>query len=203
MNEKGLLTTKNIALMGMLGALGGVLMLFEIPLPFVAPGFYKLDLGELPVLIGAFTLGPVAGIVIEFIKIIVKLLLKSTSTGFVGDFANFVIGCSLILPAAIIYRFNRSKKGAVIGMIVGTMSITVVGAVVNALVMLPFYSNLMPMENILAAGAAVNPAVGSVWTFVLFCVAPFNLIKGVLVSLLTLLLYKRVSVLIHSAGKGK
>lgn len=203
MNEKGLLTTKNIALMGMLGALGGVLMLFQIPLPFVAPGFYKLDLGELPVLIGAFTLGPVAGIVIEFIKIIVKLLLKSTSTGFVGDFANFVIGCSLILPAAIIYRFNRSKKGAVIGMIVGTMSITVVGAVVNALVMLPFYSNLMPMENILAAGAAVNPAVGSVWTFVLFCVAPFNLIKGVLVSLLTLLLYKRVSVLIHSAGKGK
>lgn len=203
MKEKGLFTTKNIALMGMLGGLGGVLMLFEVPLLLIAPEFYKLDLGELPVLIGAFTLGPVAGIVIEFVKIIVKLLLKSTTTGFVGDFANFVIGCSLIIPAAIIYRFNRSKKGAVIGMIVGTMSITVVGAVINALVMLPFYSNLIPLENILEKGAAVNPAVGSVWTFVLFCVAPFNLIKGVVVSLLTLLLYKRVSVLIHSAGKGR
>ena len=197
MNEKKLLSVKNVVLMGMFGALGAVLMLFEFPLPFIAPSFYGLDLSEVPVLIGTFSMGPLAGAVIEIVKNLVKLLLKPTSTGFVGEFANICIGCALVLPAGIIYKYKKTKKGAIIGMVVGTISMSIVGAVLNAVVMLPFYSNFMPLESIIAAGAAINPAICNVWTFVFLAVAPFNLIKGALVSFITTLVYKRVSILIH------
>ncbi|MCI8837080.1 MAG: ECF transporter S component [Hungatella sp.] len=197
MDRKKVFNIKNVVLMGMLGAIGGVLMLFEFPLPFIAPSFYGLDLSEIPVLVGTFAMGPLAGFITEVVKILVKLVLKPTSTGFVGEFANVCIGCALILPAGLVYKFKKSKKSAIIGMAVGTVCMATVGAVMNAVVMLPFYSNFMPLESILEAGAAINPAIGSVWTFVLFAVAPFNLIKGALVSLITTLVYKRISVIIH------
>jgi len=200
MRENRLLSTKNIAVMGMLGALAAVLMLFEVPLPFIAPSFYGLDLSEVPILVGTFALGPVAGAVMEVVKILIKLVLKPTSTGFVGEFANLVFGCSMVLPAGLIYRFHKTKKSAMIAMAVGTVIMAAVGIVGNALVMIPFYANFMPLENILAAGAAINPAVGNVWTFAVFCVGPFNVIKGIIVSVITALVYKRVSVMIHSIG---
>ena len=202
MKEK-LLTTKNVVLMGMFGALAGVLMLFEFPLPFLAPSFYGLDVSEVPVLIGTFAMGPAAGAVMEVVKILVKLVLKPTSTGFVGEFANLVISCALVIPAGLIYKISHTRKGAMTGLVLGTICMAAVGVVANALVMLPFYSNFMPMETILAAGAAINPAVGSVWTFALFCVGPFNVVKGIIVSVVTALVYKRVSVLIHSIGTHK
>lgn len=202
MKEK-LLTTKNVVLMGMFGALGAVLMLFEVPLPFIAPSFYGLDLAEVPVLVGTFALGPVAGAVTEVVKILIKLVLKPTSTGFVGEFANLAIGCALVIPAGIIYQINKSKKGALYGMITGTVVMSVAGIVINALVMLPFYSNFMPLENIIAAGAAINPFVSNIWTFAIICVGPFNVIKGFVVSLITWLVYKRISIIIHSAGTVK
>ncbi len=197
MNTKKLFHVRNVVLMGMLGAVGAVLMLFEFPLPFIAPSFYGLDLSEIPVLIGSFSMGPLAGAVIEAVKILVKLVLKPTSTGFVGEFANVCIGCALVLPAGLIYKFKKTKKGAVVGMIVGTICMATVGAVLNAVVMLPFYSNFMPLESIIEAGAAINPAISNVWTFVILAVAPFNLIKGALVSVVTALIYKRISVIIH------
>lgn len=201
MNENRLLSTKNVVLMGMFGALAGVLMIFEVPLPFIAPSFYGLDLSEVPILVGTFALGPVAGAVMEVVKILVKLVLKPTSTGFVGEFANLMIGCSLIIPAGVIYRFRKTKKGAVTGMAVGTVVMAVVGVVLNALVMVPFYSNFMPLDTIIKAGAAINPAISNVWTFAIICVGPFNIIKGVVVSLVTALVYKRISVIIHNAGR--
>ncbi len=203
MKENKLLSTKNVVLMGMFGALAGVLMVFEIPLPFIAPSFYGLDLSEVPVLVGTFALGPVAGAVMELVKILVKLIIKPTSTGFVGEFANLMIGCSLILPAGVIYRFKKTKKGAITGMAAGTAVMAVVGVVLNALVMIPFYSNFMPLDNIIKAGAAINPAISNVWTFAVICVGPFNIVKGVVVSLVTALVYKRISVIIHSAGKAE
>ena len=198
MKTKKLFHVRNVVLMGMLGAVGAVLMLFEFPLPFIAPSFYGLDLSEIPVLIGSFSMGPLAGAVIEAVKILVKLVLKPTSTGLVGEFSNVCIGCALVLPAGLIYKFKKTKKGAVIGMIVGTLCMATVGAVLNAVVMLPFYSNFMPLESIIEAGAAINPAISNVWTFVILAVAPFNLIKGALVSVVTALVYKRISVIIHS-----
>lgn len=202
MNER-LLTTRNVVLMGMFSALGAVLMLFEIPLPFIAPSFYGLDLAEVPVLVGTFALGPVAGAVMEVVKILIKLVLKPTSTGFVGEFANLAIGCALVVPAGIIYQINRTKKGALYGMAGGTVIMSMAGVAINALVMLPFYSNFMPLENIIAAGAAINPFVSNIWTFAIICVGPFNVVKGVAVSLITWLVYKRVSVIIHGGGAVK
>ena len=196
MKEKWL-TTKNLVLMGMFGALAGVLMMFEFPLVFIAPSFYGLDLSEVPVLVGTFSMGPVAGVIIEFVKILIKLILKPTTTGFVGEFANFVIGCALVVPAGLLYHTKKSKKSAVIGMIVGTIVMALSGIVINAVVMLPFYANVMPLETILAAGAAVNPAVSNIWSFAIICVGPFNLVKGIVVSVVTQLVYKRISNLIH------
>lgn len=200
MKEK-LLTTKNLVLMGMMGAVAAVLMLFEFPLAFIAPSFYGLDLSEVPVLVGAFSMGPVAGVIIEFVKILIKLVMKPTTTGFVGEFANFAVGCALVVPAAIIYHTKKSKKSAICGMIIGTIVMAVAGVVINAVVMLPFYSKVMPLESILALGAAINPAVSNIWSFAIICVGPFNLIKGAVVSLVTSLIYKRISNLIHSVGR--
>ncbi len=203
MKEKKLFTTKNVVLMGMFGALAGVLMIFEVPLPFLAPSFYGLDLSEVPVMVGTFAMGPLAGVVMEIVKILVKLILKPTSTGFVGELANLTVGCAFVLPAGLIYKYNRTRKGALIGLALGSVLLAAAGVVINALVMIPFYSNFMPIENILAMGAAINPAVSNIWTFALVCVGPFNLVKGVTVSLITMLVYKRVSIIIHGIGKEK
>jgi riboflavin transporter FmnP len=201
MREK-FLTTKNVVLMAMFGALGAVLMMFEFPLLFIAPSFYKLDLSEVPVLVGSFALGPVAGVVIEIVKILIKLIIKPTSTGFVGEFANVVVGCAFVVPAGVIYRMHKhkTKKQAVLGMAVGTLVMAAVGIVVNALIMIPFYSNFMPIDTIISMGAAVNPAVSSVWSFAVICVGPFNIVKGIIVSAITALVYKRISILIHTAA---
>lgn len=203
MKENRLLTTKNVVLMGMFGALAGVLMVFELPLPFIAPSFYGLDVSEVPVMVGTFALGPLAGAVMEVVKVLVRLVLKPTSTGFVGELANLTFGCCMVVPAGLIYKYRKTKKGAMTGLMVGTVLFTVVGVIGNALVMLPFYSNFMPLDTIIAAGAAINPAISNIWTFAVICVGPFNLVKGIVVSLITVLVYKRVSVVIHDAGSAQ
>jgi riboflavin transporter FmnP len=189
---------KYIAYISIFSAIAAVLMFFEIPL-FFAPSFYEIDLSELPVLICAFALGPVAGVVTEFLKIILELILKGTSTAFVGEFANFVVGCSLVLPASIVYQKIKTKKGAWIGMLTGTLVMTVFGSLFNAVYLLPTFAKMygMPLEAIVEMGTAVNKSITSVTTLVLYAVVPFNLIKGVLVSLLTFLLYKRTEKLLH------
>ena len=188
---------RRIALIGMFGAIAGILMFLELPLPVIAPPFYKIDLSEVPVLIGAFAMGPVAGILIELIKILIHLLIKGTSTAGVGELGNFVVGLALVLPAALIYRRHKTRKTAVIGMAVGTLTMVVAGSLINAFVLLPMYAAAFGgMEAIIAAGTAVHASVDSVFGFVALCVAPFNLIKGIITAILTMLLYKRISTLI-------
>ncbi len=185
---------KYIAVTAMCAALAGLLMLLEIPV-FFAPGFYKVDLSELPVLFCGFCLGPVAGVICEFLKVVIKLVLKGSATAFVGDFANFAVGCSMVLPASIVYHLRKTRRGAVVAMVVGTLCMTVFGSAFNAFYLLPKFSQLfgLPMDIIIDMGHSANPAIGSVGTLVLFAVAPLNLLKGAVVSLLTFLLYKRVS----------
>lgn len=197
-NRKKLSDTHYITYTAVLSAVAGVLMLFEIPL-FFAPSFYKLDLSELPVLICTFYLGPVAGVVSELLKVCIKLILKGTTTAFVGDFANFAVGCSFVLPASVIYHARPSKKTALLGLIAGTLVMTVFGSAFNAIYLLPKFAQLfgMPLEVIVGMGTKVNSAINSVSTLVLFAVVPFNLLKGTVVSLLTFLLYKRISPILH------
>lgn len=188
-----------MAQIAMLTAVAEILMLFEIPLPF-APAFYEIDLSEVPILIGCFAMGPVAGVIIETLKILLNFLINSTVTAGVGEMANLAIGCAFIVPAGIIYKKRKCRKNAVIGMIAGTLTMTVIGGFLNAYVLLPAYAAAFGgMDAIISMGTAVNGSITGVQSFVLFAVVPFNLVKGVVVSIVTFLLYKHVSrILIHN-----
>ena len=191
--------TKYLTISAMMAALASVLMLFEVPV-FFAPPFYKIDLSELPVMIGGMYLGPVAAVLIELLKILLKLVMKGTTTAFVGDFANFAVGCSLVLPAVIIYHTRKTKQRALAGLLCGTLIMTVFGTLFNAWYLLPAFSALygMPMDALIEMGTAVNSRIHDVTTFVVFSVGPLNLLKGVVISILTMLLYKHISKLFHS-----
>lgn len=190
--------TRTLVEIGMLGAIATILMLFEVPLPFIAPPFYEIDLSEVPVLIGAFALGPAAGAAIELVKILLNLLINGTMTAFVGEFANFLLGCAFIIPASLIYKRHKSKKNALIGMVVGTLFMAVAGCFLNAFILLPAYAAAfgMPISAFVEMGTAINSSITNVFTFVVIAVAPFNIIKGIIVSLVTLLLYKHISPLL-------
>lgn len=197
-------STHYITYTAIFAAMAGVLMLFEIPL-FFAPSFYKLDLSELPVLICTFYLGPTAGVAAELIKVLVKLLIKGTTSAFVGDFANLVVGCSFILPASIIYHAKPGKKSALLGMAAGTVVLAAFGSFFNAFYLIPKFAELygMPLEAIISMGSEVNKSIDSLTTLVLFAVVPFNLLKGVVVSLITYLLYKRISPVLHKGDEKR
>lgn len=189
--------TKYITEIGVLSAIAAVLMIFEFPLWF-APSFYKLDVSELAPLIGGFALGPLAGVIIEGLKIVIHLILEGTSTFFVGDISNFIVGCSFILPASLVYKYNKTRTGAIYGMLVGTISLALVGSAINAFFLIPAYSKILnlPIDRIVAMGSAINSSIDSVSTLVLYAVVPFNLLKGTIVSSITLLIYKKISVIL-------
>jgi len=186
---------RRVSIIGICAAIATVLHILDFPMLFLAPEFYKLDFSELPVLLCGFYLGPSATVACEGIKILLKLLLKGTSTAFVGDFANFVVGCSFVLPATIWYHAHKSRHSALIGLLVGTLTMTVLGTAFNAVYLLPKFSQLfgLPLDTIIAMGSAINGSIHNVTTFVVICVAPLNLVKGISVSFLTMLLYKRVA----------
>lgn len=185
-----------LVVMAMFSALAVVIMYFEFPLLMIAPGFYEMDLSEIPILIGSFMYGPVAGVVMEAVKILLKLCVKGTSTAFVGDFANFILGCCMVVPASIIYHTKRNKKRAIIGIVVGGIVLVVAGAFMNGLYLLPKYAVMFfggSIDKIISAGTKITPAIKNVPTFVVLAVVPFNMIKAVVVGTVTALLYKHVS----------
>lgn len=190
--------TKVIAKVGVLAAVATVLMLFEFPLWF-APNFYELDFSEVPVLLGAFALGPAAGATIELVKILLNFVVNGTDTGGIGEFANFLIGCSFIVPAGFIYKKHKSFKTAILGLIVGTLSLAVVGALLNYYLLLPVYSKVYgaPIQAFVDMANAINPAITDLKTFVMYAVIPFNLFKGIIVSAMVILIYKKLSPILH------
>lgn len=194
-NMRKVTKARYVSIVGICAAIATVLHMLDFPLLFLAPDFYKVDFSELPVLLCGFYLGPTATVACEGVKIVLKLLFKSTSTAFVGDFANFAVGCSLVLPATIIYHTHKSKHGAIIGLIVGSLCMTVFGSAFNAIYLIPKFAQLydIPLEAIIGMGTKINGSINSVSKLVLLCVAPLNLLKSAVVSVLTLLLYKRVA----------
>ena len=188
--------TRTITQVAMLGAIAGILMNLEFPIPFLAPTFYQLDFSEIPVLIGSFAMGPVAGVLIELVKILVHLVSKGSMTAGVGDVANFIFGCTFAVPAGLIYRYKsiKSRKHAVIGMAVGA----VVACFINALVLLPAYGKAfgMPIEAFIEMGSAVNSSVNNLLTFAAIIIFPFNIFKYALTSLVVFFIYKRIRVVL-------
>ena len=187
--------SRRICIIAICGAIAAVLHMLDFPLLFLAPEFYKLDFSELPVMLCGFYLGPSAAVFCEVIKILLKLLLKGTSTAYVGDFANFVVGCSLVLPAVILYHTKKSRASAMWGCVIGTLVLTVFGSFFNAVYLLPKFSQLyeIPLDDIIAMGAIINSGITNISSFVMIAVAPLNLIKGAMISILTILLYKKVA----------
>ena len=190
--------TKTIAKIAVLGAIAFILHFFDFPLPFV-PSFYKIDLSEVAVLIGGFALGPKSAVAIEGLKVILKLLFKGTDTAYVGDIANFIIGCSLVVPATIIYHKDKTRHNAMKGLSVGGLCMALVGLVMNYFVLLPAYSYFygLPMDTLIGMGTALIPAIKDKFTFVVLATTPFNIIKAFVVSVVTTLLYKHLSPILH------
>lgn len=178
----------------MMSALAAIVMLFEFAVPLVPP-FYELDFSEVIILLTGFALGPMAAVITEALKIVLNLLLNGTNTMGVGEFANFMMGLALVLPATIYYQRHKTKKDALIGMIIGTIVLCIVAAFLNYFVMLPAYAYFLniPMVGLIQSATAVNGNINNLFTLIILAVVPFNFLKGVLTSLIVLLTYKKVS----------
>ncbi len=187
------ISTQYLTRIAVLSALSAILFMIEIPVV----AFYKLDVSTLPALLGAFSMGPWAGLAILLIKDLLGML-HSTSM-YVGELADFIMGAAYILPAALIYRYHKTRKTALWGMAMGTVTMIVVAVLVNWQIMIPFYMTAYgyPMEKIVAMAQGAMPFVNTEWELLLYVTAPFNLLKGIILSLLTYLLYKRLSPLLH------
>ena len=196
--------TKFIAKIGVLSALATAIMFIEAPIPFT-PSFLKLDLSELIVLLGAFSLGPLAGVFIELIKNLFHVAF--TITGGVGELANFVIGCAFVVPAALIYKKSKTVKTAIIGLVVGSLSMVLVAALMNYIVLIPLYIEIFAkqfnitadqsLQGIVAEGTKNNQSIVNLRTLILYGIIPFNIFKSVVISILTFFTYKKVSPILH------
>ena len=202
--KEKILTTRKIVAIGIMSAISSVLMAFgEFPLPFIPP-FYKMDFSELPVLLTGFAYGPVAGVFAEFLKVLLKLIFKGTGTAYVGELANFTVGVCLVLPASIFYYFKKTKKRALISCALGVVCMTVVGALFNAYYLIPTFAVMFGgMETIMGMAQSVNKNIDSLSKIIFWGTIPLNIIKGVAVSLVTMLIYKPLSRFLKTPGEGK
>lgn len=188
-----------VAKIAMLGALACIIMFFQFPVPF-APSFYQLDFSEVVVLIGGFALGPIAAIAIEAMKILLYMLLRGSLTMGIGELANFIIGCSFVLPCIGIYLRNKSKKQACLGLLCGSICMTIVAALINYFVLIPAYAFFMApaltTEMIIDMGHTINANINGLYMLILLCIVPFNLLKAGLVSVIIFFSYKKLSMLL-------
>lgn len=193
------LNVKEIALIGMLGGMAGILMIFRTPIPFMPP-FMDFDLAQLPEIIGGFALGPLAAVLIVLVKILVKLALIGTGSMFTGEISNIILSLAFVLPAIIIYDKHKSKQSAKLGLLIGTLCSTVMAVFTNLLFIIPFYVTLygMSMEQIIGMCQALNPMITNTLMLAIFGIVPFNLIKYGVASFITLLLYKKLSPMMKS-----
>ncbi|NLW22141.1 MAG: ECF transporter S component [Tissierellia bacterium] len=196
--RKEQLTTKTLVKISVLGVISFILMLMDFPLWF-SPPFLKFDISDLPSLLGAFAMGPMVGVIIQFVKNMLKIIVAGTNTAGVGELANFIVGSIFAYSAGLIYFKEKTFKNAVIGLIVGTLSMTIIISILNYYVMIPFYSKAygLPLDKIIAMGSAVNRYVVDLKSMIIYAVVPFNLLKGTVVSLITILIYKRLSPILH------
>ena len=188
------LTVKTMTKIAILGVIAFVFMLLDFPLWFTPP-FLKFDISDLPSLIGAFALGPMAGVLIQQVKNLLKLLLAGTNTAAVGELANFIVGSVFAYTAGLIYYKEKTFRNAIKGLVVGDLAMTIAISFANYYVMIPFYSKAygLPLEKIIAMSTAVNKYIVDLKSLIIFGVVPFNLLKGLVTSILTVLLYKRIS----------
>ena len=187
--------THKITVTAMLGAVATVLMFLEFPVPFLIPPFVKLDFSELPALLASFSLGPISGVVVCLIKNLVCCL--RSSTGCVGELANFLIGVCLVVPAGVIYRRKKSRKTALWGAVIGALVMAVMSIPINYFISYPVYSKLIAIDAIVGMYQQIRPGVNGLLECLVLFNAPFTLAKGLLATALCFLIYKPLSPLLH------
>lgn len=183
--------SKYLTTVGMLGAVAAILMFIEMPLPMM-PAFLKLDISELPAVIGAFALGPGAAVWIELVKN--GLHISNTQTMGIGELANFLVGVCFTVPIGYLYKKRPDFSGTVLALLAGTLSMVIAASVLNYVILLPLYQMVLhfPLDKMVALGGAANPYIVDLKTFIVLAIAPFNLIKGMVVAAFTLLIYRKV-----------
>ena len=193
--------TRYITKIGMLSAIAVILMFFEVPLPMM-PIFLKLDASELPAIIGAFVFGPMAGVAIEFIKNLLHAV--NTQTMGIGEIANFLVGVAFVLPAGYLYQRYHSHKGAAIALVAGTFSMMFFASLLNYFILLPVYQVVLhfPLDQIIQMGTVANPQIVDLKSFIALAIAPFNMIKGIVISFMTLVIYRKLFSVLECASKN-
>lgn len=188
-------SVRRLTMAAMMGAVAFVLMYFSFSVPFLSP-FADFDFSYLPELIGGYILGPAGAVEIIAVKILLKLVFKGTSSMLTGEVQKFLLSCAYVLPAVLYYRRNRTKGGAVIGLVIGTVIGVVTAIVTNVYLIFPFYIKLYGMDwaGIIDMCSAVNPYIHDLPTMVAFSIIPFNLISMTVISLIAMLVYKKISV---------
>lgn len=188
------INTRKIAMTAVMAAVATVLMFISFKLPFM-PSFISLDFSELPALIASFTLGPLSGVAVCFVKNLVNL--TQSMTGGVGELSNFMIGSAFVLPAGLIYKKHRNLAGAAVGSVLGALFMALLGLISNYYIVYPIYTNLMPMEAIMGMYQAINPSVENLWQALIVFNLPFTFCKGLISAVVTLLVYKKLEPVIN------
>ena len=192
MKSTKFLTISTLVKISILSAIGYILMFISMPLPMLFPEFLKIDISDLTALLGGISLGPMAGVTIAFLKNLLQFITGMSTTGGVGEFANFLIGGSFVFTVSYIYSKKRNIQGVIIGLVSGMVVMTVVGCIANYFIILPFYATIgWSIDAVVSMGAAINPAIDSKMSFIIWMIAPFNILKSGLMSLLTLPMYKK------------
>ncbi len=189
------MSTNTMTKVAILSAISYILMFISMPIPGLFPDFLKIDISDVPAIFGGMALGPFAGFMIVFIKNLFQAMTAST-TAWIGEIANLLIGGSYVVIVSLVYRNKKNLKGLLVGFILGTIAMVIVGCLTNYYMLLPFYGKIMPMEAIINMGNVINPKVTDLGSFVIWMIAPFNLVKAILISLITLPLYKKMEVLL-------
>ncbi len=198
-NFKQFFSSKNIAVMAMLSALSFVLYAFvKFPLPFMFPGFLDMQFSDLPALLGGFALGPWAGAIIIVIKCLIKM--PFTSTACVGELADIVIGLAFVVPSAIYYKYNKTRKGAIISMVIGIIVAVCFSLIANRFLLVPFYSKVYGIDAVVGMMSALYPKITpeNIYDFYLpLAVLPFNLLRCIICAVITYFTYKPLSKALH------
>ncbi len=196
--ERKQIQLRTLTATAILSAIAFVLAFFEFPVPF-SPPFARMDLSDFPALIGAFAFGPLVGVLIELIKN--ALQLSTTATSGVGELANFLIGASFVLSAGLIYRGRKTKKTAQAACLIASFVMGIAAALANYYILLPLFEQFMPLDQLIASFETYIPFIHSKWDIVLYNAFPFNLLKGLAISLITMLSYKKLRPILKGREK--
>lgn len=190
MNRPVFTGARAVTATGLLSAMAYILAFPEFPVP-LSPSFARMDFSDFPALVGAFALGPMCGLTVELVKNLMQLF--SSSTGGIGEIANFLMGAAYVVTAGLIYSLRKTKKTALLACLIASFVMGLTAALANYFILLPLFERFMPLEQLIASFGAFLPFIRTKLDIVLFNAFPFNLLKGLVIGGFTMLIYKRLT----------